>query len=188
MRIVSLVFAATLLAGSLFGGPITYYAYLDFNESPVTNSPGTGYALVTIDTTAHILALDVTFSGLLGNTTASHIHCCTAIAGVGNVGVATVTPNFTGFPLGVTSGTYSHSFDTMLASAFNPSFVTAQGGIPQAEAALASGIAAGKAYLNIHTSQFPGGEIRGFLAPVPEPGTFLLAGMALVGLIAWRRR
>jgi len=30
-----------------------------------------------------------------------------------------------------------------------------------AEAALVGGLAAGQAYFNIHTSPFPGGEIRG---------------------------
>lgn len=76
-----------------------------------------------------------------------------------------------------------------LASSYNPSFVTAQGGTTSsAEADLAAGIAAGKAYLNIHTSLFPGGEIRGFLDPVPEPSTLLLAGAALASLTLLRRR
>jgi hypothetical protein len=189
MRIASLVFVAALLAGSLFAGPITYYAYLDGpSESPVNASLGTGYAIVIFDTDAHTLAVNVTFGGLTGNTTASHIHCCTAVAGTGTAGVATITPTFTGFPGGVTSGLYDHSFDTSLASAFNPSFITAHGTVAGAETFLADGIAAGKAYLNIHTTSFAGGEIRGFLVPAPEPGTFLLAGIALVGLIVRRRR
>jgi hypothetical protein len=58
-----------------------------------------------------------------------------------------------------------------------------------AEAALIAGISAGQTYLNIHTVNIPGGEIRGILAPVPEPGTMLLlaAGMSVV-LLARRRR
>ena len=48
------------------------------------------------------------------------------------------------------------------------------------EAALAAGLNAGQAYLNIHTSNFPGGEIRGFLTP--EPTTTLLLGAGLVAL------
>ena len=38
-----------------------------------------------------------------------------------------------------------------------------------AETTLFNGLFAGTEYLNIHTTAFPGGEIRGFLSPVPEP-------------------
>jgi PEP-CTERM motif-containing protein/CHRD domain-containing protein len=50
---------------------------------------------------------------------------------------------------------------------------------------------AGEAYLNIHTTNFPGGEIRGYLtvAAVPEPETFalLLVGLGAVGWAVRRR-
>ena len=53
-----------------------------------------------------------------------------------------------------------------LASSYNPAFVTAHGGtVAGAEADLLAGLKAGQAYLNIHSSTFPGGEIRGFLRP-----------------------
>jgi hypothetical protein len=53
-----------------------------------------------------------------------------------------------------------------------------------------AGINAGKAYLNIHTSTFGGGEIRGFLVPVPEASSWamMLGGLAAVGALARRRR
>jgi hypothetical protein len=44
----------------------------------------------------------------------------------------------------------------------------------------------GKAYLNIHTSTFGAGEIRGYFRPVPEPTS--LAALIGAGLIARRRR
>jgi hypothetical protein len=105
----------------------------------------------------------VTFQGLLAPNTAAHIHAATAVPFEGNAGVATTTPTFTGFPSGVTSGSYDNTFDMTQASSYNPSFVTASGGMSNAEAALATAMANGKAYLNIHSTLYPGGEIRGFL-------------------------
>jgi hypothetical protein len=149
-------------------------------ESPPNASPGTGSALVTIDTVAQTMEVSVVFSGLLGGDTASHIHCCTAAAGTGTAGVATITPTFTGFPSGVTSGTYDHIFDLTSASTYNPAFVTAEGGIANAETALLAGLASDESYLNVHSTVVPGGEIRGFLAPVPVPAAIWLFGSALL--------
>jgi len=158
-------------------------------EFPVNASPGTGFAKVEYDPAAHTLWVNVSFSDLLGTTTASHIHCCVSpSAPVPTAGVATTTPTFTGFPSGVTSGTYDWTFDLTLASSFNPAFVTANGGLANAEAVLANGLADGHAYLNIHTSLFTGGEIRGFLAPVPVPAAAWLFGSGLLGLMGIARR
>jgi len=131
-------------------------------ENPPNASPGTGSSTVVLDTAAHTLAVSVVFSGLSSPTTASHIHCCAAPPATAIV--ATTTPTFPGFPLGVTSGTYNVVLDTTQASSWNPAFITANGGTPlTAEATLAAGMAAGQAYLNVHTVAIPAGEIRGFL-------------------------
>lgn len=149
------------------------------NESPPNASPGIGSGTVNYDDVLHTLALSLSFAGLVGTTTASHIHAATAVAGTGTAGVATTTPTFAGFPLGVTAGTYANVLDLTLASSYNPSYVTANGGTTAgAESALAAAMAADKAYWNIHTSTFPGGEIRGFLTPVPEPSTYLAGALS----------
>src|SRR5205807_10545551 len=120
-------------------------------ESPPNTSPGTGSAQVIIDAITKIMDAEVTFSGLIGTTTASHIHCCTALPRTGTAGVATEVPFFDSFPIGVMSGSYTHLFNLRDAASYNPAFVTAHGGTAaSAEAALVAGLNAGDAYLNIH--------------------------------------
>jgi hypothetical protein len=78
--------------------------------------------------------------------------------------VATTTPFFAGFTTGVTFGSYNNTLDMTLAGSYNPSYVTANAAARRpCGVALFAAIAAGKAYLNIHSSFAPGGEIRGFL-------------------------
>ena len=172
--------------------PITFVANLTgANEVPPVASLGTGQAIVVLDATAQTIRLSVTFSGLGSPDVAAHIHCCLSsplLSGV-NVGVATTVPAFVGFPLGVTSGSYSSQvFDLTQALIYNPAFVTLQGGIPQAEAAFIAGIQNRETYFNIHTVNFGGGEIRGFLTAVPEPGTLFLLASGLVALYLARRK
>lgn len=180
--------ALSTLAGTASADVLVYTASLSgANEAPANGSPGVGTATVTIDTVLHTMRVQATFSGLTGNTTASHIHAATATPLTGTAGVATQTPTFTGFPLGVTAGTYDNTFNMTLSSSFNASYITANGGTPAtAEAALYAAIGAGRAYLNIHTSTFGGGEIRGFLTLAPTPGA--AAAFGLAGLAALRRR
>jgi len=155
------------------------------NESPVVLTPATGFAQVTLDTVAQTLHIVLSFSGLTSNTTAAHIHCCVPLGG--NAGVATTVPAFPGFPLGVTSGTYDGVLNLASAASYNPAFITANGGsVAQAEAVFIAGLLSNQTYLNTHTVNFPGGEIRAFLR-VPEPATLVLFGIALAGVAFTRR-
>lgn len=180
--------SALLVTTTVQAGTITYTTALSgAAESPATASAGTGTSTVIYDDVAHTMRVIASFSGLNGNTTSSHIHCCTATPGVSTAGVATQTPTFAGFPLGVTSGSFDNTFDLTLASSWNAAFITANGGTTtSAEAALLAGLDAGKAYFNIHTTAFPGGEIRGFLTATPEPSTAVL--LLVPALAFWVRR
>lgn len=158
-------------------------------ESPPNASSGTGSVTATLDLDLITLRLEINFAGLEYPTTAAHIHGPTSQAFSGTAGVATQVPSFESFPLNVTSGIYDHTFDLTQASFYNPDFIAANGGsVPFAANAFINALEDGKAYLNIHTTAFPDGEIRGFLVQVPEPGTigFLTVG-AMALLLIWRR-
>lgn len=184
--------AVTAMPAAASAHQIVYTAPLDgLSEAPPNDSPGIGMARITIDFDLVTMRVEESFNDLQGNVTASHIHCCTVVPGAGTIGVATTLPTFTDFPSGVTSGTYDHTFDMADASSYNPAFITANGGtVSGAFNALVAGLGGGTAYANIHSNIFPTGEIRGFLAPVPEAEAYamLLAGLAMIGMVARRRR
>ena len=166
MRALRSLTVLSLLAAcpyQLGAAVITLSSNLDGAQAG-TGSPGTGFATVTIDDVAKNVFVDLSYSGLGSPTTNAHIHCCVP-SGV-NAGV--IIPFIpAGFVTGATSGTFQSLFQSV------------------SDANLA-GIENGLAYINIHTTAFPAGEIRGQI--VPEPETFGLIGVGLAGVVALRRR
>jgi CHRD domain/PEP-CTERM motif len=167
ISMIALTALVILLAASTpaTAGLITFDVVLSGAEAvPANASTAFGSATVTVDDILDSVSVVLSFSGLTGGAaSAAHIHCCVATDANGPV----VIP-FTGFPT-TTSGTYSNTFT----------------GISVANIA---GIEAGLAYINIHNAVFPGGEIRGDLVATPEPASFGLIGLGIVGLLAARQR
>jgi hypothetical protein len=167
MRLLSAILVgATALAAATpaLGSIRTFEAYMDgLQETPPNASPATGYAALTLDdVTGQVTITTGTFSGLLASATAVHIH---GLAGPG-------TPAGVLIPLTIdtpgTSGTFS-------------------GGGTLAGANI-TGMINGQTYVNLHTSVFPGGEVRGQLIETPEPASLAVLGIGASALLLHRRR
>jgi hypothetical protein len=130
--LAGVVIALALAASPAFAEKVSLKANLNAtSEVPPNGSKGTGSADVTYDTASKQLTWTVTFSGLTGNATMAHFH---GPAEPGkNAGVAVPIP-----------GT---------ASPMNGSATLTD--------AQAADLMAGKWYVNVHTAENKGGEIRG---------------------------
>lgn len=187
-----LVASILVLAGGGLAVLPAQASILAWNASLGPEAPGatgTGTVQIEFDTATSMLDISAIWSGLSGVTTVAHIHCCTVTALTGTVGVAVTSGTLPGFPVGVTSGSYDVLLDLASSASFTAGFLAANGGTTAlATAALITGLNEGRAYFNIHTNVFPGGEIRGFPLAIPEPGTLGLVALAAAGVAASRRR
>ena len=122
------------------------------DETPILLSGAAGTAEVAIDTTAKEFAITLRIFNIPTTTTAGHIH-------VGSKGIA--GPVVLDFPaIAGRLGDFVTAFRVGEAS-FRPNAAIGINTIDD----LIQAVANGNAYVNIHTTTFPGGEIRGQLVP-----------------------
>lgn len=176
--------AGALTMGATSASAVTYSAtFSGANEIQPNQSTATGFGTLRVIGTS--ILVNIEYSNLGSGLADGHIHCCTAPTG--NAGVAI---GFTDLPLGSTSGDFSRLINLTQASSFRAAFITASGGtVDLARERLFTNLDSGNVYFNLHTANFPGGEIRGNLAAVPEPASWamLVIGFGLVGSTMRRR-
>ncbi len=177
MRIFSrigLILPLLVLATILVGLPATALGredttnfsarLLGINETPSINTDGTASLRLKLNTAASTIDFTLTYQNLSGAPSAAHIHFAQErVAGgvmvffCGGGGQAACPPT--------TSGTIKGTI-----AAANVQSLPAQGINAGDMAAVMRAIRAGASYGNMHTTNFPGGEIRGQIRPSGERG------------------
>ena len=137
-------------------GPVNFFAELrGTNEVPATNSPAIGAALVTLDAN-NVIAYEVSITGMAGTPSLSHIH--ENVAGLNGQVVVNFAASPAAFQNGRVSGTVQADPEVANRIRNNPQTF----------------------YVNVHSSAFPDGEIRGQLLGANEDH-FAVAGNITTG-------
>ena len=140
-------------ANTVFSGPLTYNALLrGENEVPPVDTDAKGGVTAVLDGTT--LTVTGSFAGLSGTYAASHLHG--GAAGMNGPVVIALSPTVDADMMG---GTFEASANTFTV---RPTF--------------ADSIRAGLVYVNVHSSTFPSGEIRGQLGTGMQSLPFSLSG------------
>lgn len=173
-RLAAVALAAALLPLAASATTTVYSFNLSAaQEVPANMSPAAGSFQLTVNDVADTISFGMAAFNFQSAVTGAHIH----LAPAGSNG-------------GVQYSLLGNADSSGLIFAIPNSFGIA--GSNKAVGSLADAINAmpWNFYVNVHTMGNPGGEIRGQLAPIPEPATYALLaiGLGLVGVAAKRRR
>jgi hypothetical protein len=157
--VLAFAFAGTATAA---GGPSKFKTTLDsFHETPSIVSGGTGTFEGQIDKAGDMISYTLTFSGLTSNTTQSHIH-------IGQPGVAGgvsmfLCTNLGNGPAGTPACPATGGRVSGTLTAANVVGPAAQNVGAGDFAKVIEAMRTGATYVNVHSTNFPAGEIRGQL-------------------------
>ena len=163
----AIVAAVALATSSAAQAQTSFTAFLDGRQevqTPRVVTPALGNGTVLMNAERTLITINLTFQGLFGPITMAHIHN----GAFGSNG----TPIVDIFSLITPGGTGGSIMNAVLSI-----------NMMQANVLLA-----GNGYFNIHTTAFPGREIRGQINVVPEPSTYLLMATGLGGVMMLVRR
>lgn len=153
--------AVALVAPTTVTAQTVHATLSSHQEVPALSTPGAGRFRAKVDTAAGTIHWELEYANLEADTLQSHIHF--GQAGVNGGVSAFLCTNLGNGPAGTLacparSGALSGVITA--ASVIGPS---GQGIAPGEFAALVAAILDGTAYVNVHTTAWPGGEIRGQL-------------------------
>ncbi len=182
LSLLSLLFLASLAPRSLDAAIVNFqlqgtggFGLLGSNENPVVVGGGSGGLVgsgIFLDDVTNMLSINVAwgsangFTNLTGDAVAMHIHQHDG-SFTSNGAVIIGLNGLAGFNASASAGGLSTTVSLTAPQVGN--------------------LLAGQLYLNTHTGQFGGGEIRGNITAVPEPTALGLSGLAMFGIGMIRR-